>query len=229
MRTSRMLLRLLVLVGCLILLLDVRYRGFATWAAVCGVYKTTYKTCPKPCTDNYFTSSKTQDGPYYISSTNYPWCTGDPEHDCSAGTEVISDSLPQEDTTLCGCGATGQYCDIGGPCCGSDLCQLVEGQNYGSCVICLANGWTCDYNSECCSEYCDGKCCSSYLGGACGTPADCCNLDAECPHGLCCLPTGADCSGNEGACCPGGHCQDGTCECNMQTPVAAGILHLPWL
>lgn len=47
MKTSRMLLRLLVLVGCLILLLDTRYRSFATWAAECGVYDTAKQlNCP---------------------------------------------------------------------------------------------------------------------------------------------------------------------------------------
>jgi hypothetical protein len=38
MRTSRILLRLLLLVGSLIFLLDARHRGLATYSAECGYY-----------------------------------------------------------------------------------------------------------------------------------------------------------------------------------------------
>jgi hypothetical protein len=184
MKTSLMLLRVLVLVGCLILLLDVRYRGFATWAAACGVYDATYKNCPTPCTNNYFTYSKTKDGPYYIQYTNYLWCTNDSQHGCSASTEKISDSQPQKDLQLCGCGATTQYCEDDGDCCGTDLCQ---GENApGTCVVCLADGYGyCDTNADCCNWYCncgDHFCGCGGLGSACCTSADCC-----CDQGLQCI------------------------------------------
>jgi len=182
MRTSRMLLRLLLLVGSLILLLDAHSRGLATYSAECGVYNTVYQNCPSPCKQNWYKSTWTADGPFYISG-NEDWCANS-EYDCSNVTEILAASLPQR-STACGCGATGQWCQDDTDCCGTDLCQVPEG-GQGTCVTCLDDGYgTCDTNADCCSKYCDcyGYCGCDGLGEDCCTNADCCN--GNCSGGTC--------------------------------------------
>ena len=67
MKTSRILLRLLLLLGSVTLLLDPHRRGFATYSSQCGEYNTPYENCPSPCTMNYFGVTYVQPGPYYQS------------------------------------------------------------------------------------------------------------------------------------------------------------------
>jgi len=217
MRRIRMLLRLFVLVGCLILLLDVRYRGFATWAAVCGVYNlSTEVNCPSPCTMQYHTYPKEQDGPFYISSPNYPYCNSYPSNGCTAATEVYANSYPFKDLDLCGCGATGQYCENDGDCCGSDFCQLSG--NSGTCVTCLSDGWSgCDTNADCCSGFCnsEGTCGCLSPGDNCNYNTDCCSHACcmnpnSCQIGTCCVTKGGECL-TDSDCCSG-ICND-FCKC----------------
>jgi hypothetical protein len=153
--TIRRTLQLLVLIGSLTLLLGIGHQGFATWSAECGVYKqSTLENCPSPCTLSYYNYSRTGDGPYYVSNTQDPVCTGFPSDDCTSATEVLTDSTPQKDLAVCGCGATGQYCEESGDCCGADWCQ------DGTCVVCLSLGLSCYTNADCCNKNCvDGWCC----------------------------------------------------------------------
>lgn len=95
MKRSRILLRLLVLVGSLILLLDTRDRGLAIYSAQCGRYDSTHtKACPSPCTLRYYDYPHLGDGPFYISNLNSPACSGVPSDGCNNYTEVYTNSVP---------------------------------------------------------------------------------------------------------------------------------------
>jgi hypothetical protein len=230
MKTRRTLLQLLMLVGCVILLLDTRYRVLATYRAACGHYNTPSNvSCPKPCELSYPSYPYLGAGPFY-QQLDVPACNEPTKDDCTTSTEVYVGAIPGYDPTYCGCGALGQFCTGDTDCCGSDLCE--ENGFNSECVICLTNGQGCLFNSNCCSGYCgdDGFCCSSDLGEACGTSADCCTLAAQCPHGLCCIPTGmSGCSVDQDCCDSSAHCENGTCKCGMTVPAVGAGFFPPFL
>jgi hypothetical protein len=207
MRTSRILLRLLLLVGSLILLLDARHRGLATYSAECGYYPPgTAHNCPSPCQLQYYTFTRQQAGPYYISG-NQEWCTGDSGLDCTSATGVSSPATP-EPSTACGCGATGEWCQDPNQCCGTDLCQ------DSSCVTCLSDGYgTCESDADCCSGYCDcyGYCGCDSEGDDCCTDADCCGAYV-CTDGTCQSSGGGGGGGGSGGCTSNDDCDYNCCD-----------------
>lgn len=185
---TRRILQLLVLVGSLTLLLGVRRQASATWAAECGHYNmTTMTNCPSPCGLTYNTYPNLGEGPYYISDNDTPYCNSYPSEGCTSATEVLSNSMPQKDLNVCGCGATGQYCEDNDDCCGIDWCQ------DGTCVECLSLGLSCEANADCCNGNCDdGWCCE--VSGPCSSSNDCCG-GAVCYVGHClevCSPVQAN-------------------------------------
>ena len=182
MRTSRILLRLLLLVGSLIFLLDAHHRGLATYDRDCGYYPPgTANNCPSPCLLKYYTFTWQQAGPEYVNG-NQVWCTGDPNLDCYWATAVTSPTTPER-SDACGCGDTGQWCGENSDCCVDDWCL------DNKCVDCLPNGvGTCETNADCCSgTFCDcnGYCTSGGEGDDCCYNADCsshaCYDDSCCP------------------------------------------------
>lgn len=180
MKRSRTLLRLLVLVGSLILLLDTRHRGLATYSGECGQYDTRSQiACPSPCTIKYYNYPYQGEGPYYVSNPNSQACTGVPSDGCTAGTVVYTNETPER-SDACGCGATGQYCDNGSNCCGTDFCQ------DNVCVSCISDGYgDCDTNADCCSGYCDDDSTCQALGGGGGGGGGgtACDNDDDCQCG----------------------------------------------
>lgn len=216
MKTSRILLRLLLVVGSLILLLDARHPGLATYSAQCGYYPpVTGHNCPSPCEMKYYTFTWQTDGPFYIAIQNYEWCDTGSEG-CSSATGVSSPSRPEK-STACGCGGIGQWCEDDPDCCANYFCI------DNSCATCIPDGYTgCDTNADCCDNLpctCYGFCGCDGEGDDCCTNADCCSAYV-CTDGTCQSSGGGGggggggCSGNDDCppdrCCNSGNC--GSCE-----------------
>ena len=189
MKPSRILLRFLVVVGSLILLLDARDRGLATYSSQCAVYdQNATASCPSPCQWSYYTYPETSDpGPYYVSSTNSLACN-DIGIGCDRYTEVYTNSQP-ELSEACGCGDLNDYCpDDSSWCCGIGICQ------DNKCVSCISNGYEgCETNADCCSGFCNssGSCgCLDYGESGCSTNADCCS-GLYCNASGDCMPQGS--------------------------------------
>jgi hypothetical protein len=212
MRTSRMLLRLLLLVGSLILLLDAHHRGLATYSAECGYYGSgTPENCPSPCQLTYPTwPSEPPPGPYYING-NQEWCTGDSGLDCTSATGVSSATTPQI-SSACGCGDTGNWCEDDANCCTDLFC--VE----HACATCIPDGYDgCATNADCCD---DSPCtCYGYCG--CGGAGDDCCTNADCCDGYVCNTDDNICQssgggGGGGGCTSNDDCSPDKC-CDIPT------------
>ena len=195
MKTSRILLRLLVLAGSLIILFRTGHPTLATYEADCYQYNSKFTDCPAPCSESYQVWNQVQPGPYWISGTQW-LCNDDPNLDCTSYTET-SAQLPPSISLACGCGNEGDYCAQDSNCCGGGtlLCDCLTSQ----CATCLQDGdcEICGDNTQCCNGCCgndftcggegcdDGGGDCQQDGGNCTNNSDCCNLDCNQITGTC--------------------------------------------
>jgi hypothetical protein len=209
-KRSYSLLRLLVLVGCVPLLpRSAQVTLVSAHTQNCTHISTTASTgnCPSGCTSTQYTYYALIGGtgfqyadqvatPCAPSTCTQPSALGPPNYEC-----------PQcclADGQICGA----NECNGNNPCC--DTCY------DGSC--CTGNGLLCTPYTKCCDyPSCVGGICQpcAYLNETCNnTFPNCCGEGLECMYGTCCLGPSASCPSGTG-CCPGYHCQDGICKCNM--------------
>jgi hypothetical protein len=120
---------------------------------------------------------------------NRDCCSGVCKSDAQGGSQCVTEGT---------CLAEGEVCTADADCCRSDApTSCVEepvGLKVKRCravtatTDCLADGYTCQLASRCCSKHCarnqgDYITCFSAcrsLGEPCGTRADCCDVDADC-------------------------------------------------
>ena len=211
MRRARILLRLLVLAGSVILLMNTRNGGLAAYSPDCGTYNSTFTPCPDPCQEEYQTYTRQTDGPYKVPcGSNALHCYQAPDLGCTVATQQNTAQAPVKDSAACGCGDEGQWCTSPADCCpGLPFCQA------NNCASCLNGGQHCTLNTDCCSGTCDwtNHCLEGCkeVGAACGTCTECCSGYCE---GTCCLGRMSPCDIFGDHCCRGLSlvCVGGVCD-----------------
>jgi hypothetical protein len=220
MKAARILLRLMVLAGVLIVLWIPK--PFVAQGSGCGLYEPDggLTPCPYDCTDYYQTFTQyCSKGPYVLEQVMYCECCFEGA-DCGAWYS----GLPVYDPSLC-CLADGQSCGGGGTCgtggegCCSGICHGSK-KGSGTCGECYPNGQACLDDDDCCSGYCDncnskGACtCQCYSNGSA------CTSSQQCCSGLCIGGACESCAGQNQSCASAPCCSPLLCDSGTETCLA---------
>lgn len=225
MKTSRTLLRILVLVACLPLV--VKKAGLVTVGAAtsaCTNYRNpSFPNCPSGCTSpNYVTYGDIGGIGFYNATQTMTPCS---PPTCTQPTQPpLAWTLAQLTCSDC-CWDYGSVCGstvCGDPCCSPYSCPSGGGE------CCEANGIPCSSGngSLCCTGLCGTKniCCVSGVGGYCQGPNDCCDAHTLCgDNSTCCLDKGWSCSGDPNNCCTGCCAGNGQCAQCGGTPIIIDV------